>query len=208
MTFAPRVGLGFDPTGDGKMSIRASYGLSYDFVDGQYHIGTKLGPPFANEVTVSTGSFDDPWGNYPGGNPFPYVLDKNVQYPQFGVFLSLPYDIKKTYVQTWNLSAGTRTNTGGGGERRFLPAAALPMGQKPSHYFAITLDALLNTLITADAIFGVARATAIATRANMRAYSTTVTPFCLLMRRFISLGNFSFSIFVISYKYQIELHAK
>ena len=29
--FAPRIGLAYDPKGDGKMSIRASFGISYDF---------------------------------------------------------------------------------------------------------------------------------------------------------------------------------
>src|SRR5437773_2253217 len=76
--FAPRLGFGFDPHGDGKMALRASYGLTYDFVDGQYHLGTKQAPPWGNDIRITPNSFDDPWVEYPGGNPFPYVVDKNV----------------------------------------------------------------------------------------------------------------------------------
>jgi len=54
----------------------------------------------------------------------------------------------------------------------------------------MTEDALLNTPRTALVMFGAATATAIAINANMIAYSTTVTPFCLLfltMYSFLSL---------------------
>ena len=36
--FAPRVGLAFDPNGDGKTSIRASFGISYDFPNVQIYL--------------------------------------------------------------------------------------------------------------------------------------------------------------------------
>lgn len=38
--FAPRVGVAWDPNGDGRMSIRSSYGIAYDFVNAQYHLNT------------------------------------------------------------------------------------------------------------------------------------------------------------------------
>jgi hypothetical protein len=101
---APRFGLGWDPTGEGIMSIRASYGLSYDFVNGQMMINSVIAPPFGNDITHSPASFEDPWANYPGGNPFPYVLNSNAPFGQFGAFVSMPYDIKTTSVQSWSLT--------------------------------------------------------------------------------------------------------
>jgi hypothetical protein len=103
-SIGPRVGLGWDVTGDGKTSVRASYGLSYDFVNGQYHIN-NLAPPWANEVIYSGGTFDDPWAGYPGGNPFPFdPTAKTVPFLQGGIFVVSPYDMKTTYVQQWSLA--------------------------------------------------------------------------------------------------------
>src|SRR5438128_6862667 len=86
------------------MALRASYGLTYDFVDGQYHLGTKQAPPWGNDIRITPNSFDDPWAEYPGGNPFPYVVDKNVTFVPNGLYLDMDPHMKKTYVQTWNLS--------------------------------------------------------------------------------------------------------
>ena len=44
--FAPRVALGYDPKGDGKMVIRASWGISYDFVSGEFWINAADAPPY------------------------------------------------------------------------------------------------------------------------------------------------------------------
>ena len=84
--FAPRVGLAWDPKGDGKMSVRAGYGLSYDFVNAQFFATTTLAPPFGN-LTRITGpvSFDDPWATVPGGNIFPYTLDQECSVYEFWI---------------------------------------------------------------------------------------------------------------------------
>ncbi|HXI31019.1 MAG TPA: carboxypeptidase regulatory-like domain-containing protein, partial [Vicinamibacterales bacterium] len=58
---APRVGVAWDPHGDGRMSLRSSYGVSYDFVNGQYHLNTAIAPPWGSDVRIQSpvGGFDN-----------------------------------------------------------------------------------------------------------------------------------------------------
>src|SRR2546425_6869564 len=86
--FAPRFGLVWDPSKNGKMVIRAGYGIFYDQNTVELNLATGQGPPWGGKVLVNSpsGGLDNPYSDYPGGNPFPFVLDKNVAYPQYGVF--------------------------------------------------------------------------------------------------------------------------
>ena len=61
--FSPRVGVAWDPKGDGRMSVRTGYSLSYDFVNAQFHLNTSVAPPFNAEARVDNpaGGFDNPW---------------------------------------------------------------------------------------------------------------------------------------------------
>jgi hypothetical protein len=105
-TFGPRLGLSWDPRGDGKMVIRAGYGLSYDFVNGQFFINTTVAPPWGTDVRVNSpaSGFDDPWRDYPGGNPFPFVFDANAKFPVNGVYLTVPYRMNPNTIHNWNLT--------------------------------------------------------------------------------------------------------
>src|SRR5262249_2547319 len=63
--FSPRVGLAFDPSGDGKTSIRASVGTFYDYPAAIYQRSLPTVPPWAPRFTVNNVSFDNPWATYP-----------------------------------------------------------------------------------------------------------------------------------------------
>jgi hypothetical protein len=104
--FAPRVGLAWDPKGDGRTSIRAGWGISYDFIDAQYHLNTANAPPWGSDVTVFSpqGGFDDPFRGVPGGNPFPLTFDANARFTSFGTFLTQNYDVHRPAQTSWNLS--------------------------------------------------------------------------------------------------------
>jgi outer membrane receptor protein involved in Fe transport len=71
--FAPRVGVAWDVTGDGRTSLRSSYGKAFDFVDGQFLINTTVAPPWGAEAIIPTpaGRFENPWLGVPSGNIFP-----------------------------------------------------------------------------------------------------------------------------------------
>ena len=73
--FGPRVGFAWDPRGDGRMSVRAYYGLAYDFGVAQNLGGSASAPPngFSVQLSSPAGGLDNPWLGIAGGNPFPYV---------------------------------------------------------------------------------------------------------------------------------------
>ncbi|PWU03503.1 MAG: TonB-dependent receptor [Terriglobia bacterium] len=107
LDFQPRVGIAWDPLGDGKMSIRASYGLFYDFANGQFFINSTIAPPFGDEVRVPSpaGGLDDPWRGVPGGNPFPIQFNSaNALFPFGSPYLTVNYDMPATALHSWNLS--------------------------------------------------------------------------------------------------------
>ena len=106
--FSPRLGLSWDPTGDGKTVIRAGAGFAYDFIRMDIHQNTSSVSPFRLSVIQSfsgPGSLplDNPYANYPGGNPFPYNLDPKVfpTVPYQG-FLPIDPNLKTPVQYTWN----------------------------------------------------------------------------------------------------------
>jgi len=102
--FAPRLGVVWDPNGDGRMSIRASYGIFFDTIPAQYNLNTETAPPWGNRTALTGVDFADPYKNYPGGNPFPVVFDANAPFAVNGTFNTFNYDTHMTYVQQWNFS--------------------------------------------------------------------------------------------------------
>jgi hypothetical protein len=105
--FAPRIGAAFDPKGDGKTSIRTSFGVAYDFPNIQIMSTPTTAPPFASTVNVPGPlSFADPYGNYPGGNPFPgnFTIGPNVPFVPFGSYVAQQPDARGTTVVTWNFA--------------------------------------------------------------------------------------------------------
>ena len=68
---APRVGISWDPRGDGRTSVRAGYGLTGDFVTGQFFFDSRSAPPFGLEQRLTGAILDDPWGSVGRTNPFP-----------------------------------------------------------------------------------------------------------------------------------------
>jgi hypothetical protein len=102
--FAPRVGVAWDPTGEGKLSLRASYGLSYDFANGQLFVNTADSPPFGNTEIFQASSFTNPYASNPGGDIFPYTVGPNAPFVPGGIFIALQPNLKTTAVHQWNFA--------------------------------------------------------------------------------------------------------
>jgi hypothetical protein len=102
---APRVGLAWDPTGDGRTSVRVGYGMTGDFVTGQFFFDSRSAPPFGLEARLTGALLDDPWGSVGRVNPYPLTPGN---YPWslalYPLYITVPYDIKTTRNHSWNVA--------------------------------------------------------------------------------------------------------
>jgi len=101
-TFAPRVAVAWDPKGDGRTVVRASFGISYDFVAGEMMVNSADAPPFGG-TAMWAGQFSRPYDSNPGGNIFPYNVDKNAPFVKTGTYIFPTKDLRTTAVNQWNL---------------------------------------------------------------------------------------------------------
>ncbi len=74
---APRLGVAWDPRGDGRMAIRAGAGVFYGSITGNEWNTTADNQPFTVRQSFPTvRTLSDPYGNLPGGvAPFPFNYD-------------------------------------------------------------------------------------------------------------------------------------
>ena len=90
--------------GDGRTSLRASYAFGYDYVAPLWREDYSSAAPWTNAITVNAVPFDDPWRNFPGGNPFPLVAGASAQFLPYTQFQAVPQNIRTPNTSSWNLS--------------------------------------------------------------------------------------------------------
>jgi len=101
--FAPRVGAIWQPAA--STNVRAAWGVFYDTSHLFYNIGYQ---GFGQGIAIPnpTGGFDDPYRDYPGGNPYPRVLEltPSSTFNQFSGYASYPLHTDPTAMHQWNLT--------------------------------------------------------------------------------------------------------
>jgi Carboxypeptidase regulatory-like domain len=119
--FSPRIGIVWDPRGNGRETLRAGYGLFYDTSVLWNTMHIVLNPPWGltlsttpvpeatisnNGGTASLGTLADPWFGFAGGNPFPSPLNppSSFAFPEHGTYVFEDQNIRPSNVQQWNVS--------------------------------------------------------------------------------------------------------
>jgi len=120
--FFPRVGLAWDPTGSGKMTIRAGYGMLGDRMSMLSLSQEQFGAPFGSQVSVAGANLTNPWANFAGGaggrlpvgqNPMAILAARSgfgyqapdIPFVTAGTYIDSPLkDFHPTYVNQWNVS--------------------------------------------------------------------------------------------------------
>src|SRR6267142_5148378 len=72
---APRLGVAWDPRGDGRLAVRAAFGMFYGSITGNEWYTTADNQPFTVRQSFPTVfTLSDPYRNLPGGvGPFPFI---------------------------------------------------------------------------------------------------------------------------------------
>jgi hypothetical protein len=136
--FAPRIGLAWDPFGDGKTSIRSGYGIYYDStLFGTYEQNIFANPPFVASVTYTNASFNDVTQGTAGINPLGPSAT-SVLAPH-----STQYPARVPYTQQWSLNV----------QRQLPGGAVLEVG-----YFGTKGTHLLGAVDMNQAVTGAALA--------------------------------------------------
>jgi outer membrane receptor protein involved in Fe transport len=92
--FAPRIGIAWDPFGDGKTAIRAGFGMFYDEILPKYYFFSgSLNPPFTTRTSFN---------NVAGPIPFPLVFDPNR--PIQAQVQTVNFEMQTPYIMQFNLS--------------------------------------------------------------------------------------------------------
>ena len=109
--FSPRVGLAWNVTGDGRTSVRVGAGTSYDFVPAHVFYDVSAVPPFQNRLALQGVKIDNPWANYPGGNPYPPRTGRDATFAPYSPYQILPSNLRNPNIQQWDFSIQRQAGT-------------------------------------------------------------------------------------------------
>jgi hypothetical protein len=113
--FSPRLGLAWDPFGDGKSSIRAAAGVFFGSISfATWNVGNNFAPFSLQEQFNNVASLTHPYANLPGGvSPFPYVYNpSNPVYVPGGNLFGMSPSFQWPYTYQTNVSIQRQITTG------------------------------------------------------------------------------------------------
>ena len=106
-TVSPRFGLVWDPSGDGKQTLRGSFVLMHETTELFYPERWTTNAPYVSSLSLTSGQFSNPFATYSltgngviTGDPFP----GSQVFPTQGTYVSVPPNMQVTYTMQWNLS--------------------------------------------------------------------------------------------------------
>ncbi|HEY1182984.1 MAG TPA: carboxypeptidase-like regulatory domain-containing protein [Bryobacteraceae bacterium] len=105
-TVSPRLGMVWDPKGDGKQTLRAAFTLIHDTNELFYPERWTTNSPYVSSLAFTSGQFSNPFAGVAGGDPFPgtNVFPSIATTGAPGAYISVPPNISPMYVMQWNLS--------------------------------------------------------------------------------------------------------
>jgi hypothetical protein len=107
MNLSPRVGAAWDVNGDGRLAVRTSYAINYDYPGAVFQNTAVQSAPFNNRIDlIGNLPFDDPYRNVPGGQQHPVTgaPPRDVTYPGLGSYAVIDPNINSMRVQSWNVT--------------------------------------------------------------------------------------------------------
>ena len=128
-TLAPRLGLIWDPAGNGKQTLRVGYGIFNHTPMTFYYTDAGENPPWSSAISITSpaGGLTNPYQGFPGGNPYPTPPPStNAHFVSGGAYYAFPAQGLPTIMQQWDLSF----------ERQISPSwmvSATYVGNKTTH---------------------------------------------------------------------------
>ena len=111
---SPRVGAAWDVNGDGRLAVRTSYAINYDYPGAVFQNTAVQAAPFNNRIDlIGNLPFDDPYRVIPGGQTHPVTgaPPRDVTFPGLGSYAVIDPDINSMRVQSWNVTIEQQLGT-------------------------------------------------------------------------------------------------
>ncbi len=106
LNLAPRVGLAWDPFGDGKTAVRAGFGLFYDPILSKYlFLLASVSPPFTQRLSIPNAPFPNIVANYNPGAPRRPSIHAISFDPQSPYLLHFNLALQRSLPGGWDITA-------------------------------------------------------------------------------------------------------